>query len=184
LPRLENELAKDLTYHSVLHTIDVVTEAERIALDEGITDAEELFLLKVACLYHDSGFLFIYKEHETAGCKLAQEELPKFNLTPSQIERICGMIMATKIPQTPHNQLEEIICDADLDYLGRNDFFSIGQTLFAEWKARKIVNTSEEWNRIQVNFFKQHHYFTATNKKLRGVKKLGHLKIIETKLEA
>lgn len=184
LPKLEQNLASDLTYHCITHTIDVETQALRIAAQEAVTDAESLFLLKIACLYHDSGFLFTYKEHEAAGCRLAREELPDFGVNEKQIDRICGMIMATKIPQTPHNKLEEIICDADLDYLGRDDFFSIANTLFSEWKSRFFIVEESEWNHVQYNFFKLHHYFTATNKTLRGPLKLKHLKTIEDKLVA
>jgi predicted metal-dependent HD superfamily phosphohydrolase len=184
LPRLKQSLASDLTYHSVNHSIDVETQALRIAVQEAVTDAESIFLLKIACLYHDSGFLFTYKEHEAAGCRLVREELPGFGLNDQQIDQICGMIMATKIPQTPHNKLEEIICDADLDYLGRDDFFPIAHTLFLEWKSRFFIVEENEWNHVQYNFFKLHHYFTASNKALRGPLKLKHFKIIEDKLIA
>jgi hypothetical protein len=94
------------------------------------------------------------------------------------------MIMATKIPQTPHNKLEEIICDADLDYLGREDFFPIAQTLFSEWKSRFFIVEENEWNQVQFNFFKLHHYFSSTNKSLRGPLKLKHYKMIEDRLVA
>ena len=147
-----------------------------------IHDEEALFLLKIACLYHDSGFLTTYKEHEIAGCELASKELPAFDIDPVQLEIICGMIMATRIPQTPHTKLEEVICDADLDYLGRDDFSPISHNLFLELKARNFVETENDWNLIQVRFFKQHNYFTNTNKQLRNEKKINHLHEIETSL--
>ena len=58
-------------------------------------------------------------------------------------EQICGMIMATKIPQSPKNYLEQILCDADLDYLGRDDFYDIGGTLFKELKTYNVLDTEE-----------------------------------------
>ena len=57
LSKLDSNLSKDLWYHGVHHTIDVEKEAERIAISEKITNQEDLLLLKIACLYHDSGFL-------------------------------------------------------------------------------------------------------------------------------
>ena len=92
---------------------------------------------------------------------------------------ICGMIMATKIPQTPLTKLEEIICDADLDYFGRDDFFPIANTLFLELKARDFVASEYEWNKIQIKFFKQHRYFTDTTKKLRAKQKQHYFEMIE-----
>jgi HD superfamily phosphodiesterase len=179
LHNLDNNLSNDLYYHCLDHTLDVEFQAERIAVSEKITDTNDLFLLKVACLYHDSGFLTTYKDHEVASCKLAQRELPKFGIVAKQLAIICGLIMATKIPQTPLTKLEEIICDADLDYLGRDDFAPISHNLFLELKNRNFVQTENDWNLIQIKFFKQHNYFTDTNQQLRHNQKMNHLLEIE-----
>jgi hypothetical protein len=109
------------------------------------------------------------------GCDLVREHLPRFGYNKEEIERICGMIMATKIPQSPNNHLEEIICDADLDYLGRDDFYSIGQSLFEELQAYNVVQDIETWNRIQVGFLTSHGFFTKTNKKRRASVKAEYL---------
>src|SRR5690606_41792165 len=94
-----------------------------------------------------------------------------------QIKKICGMIMATKVPQQPQNHLEEIICDADLDYLGREDFFIIGDKLFAELSMYGILSTEEEWNSLQVRFLEAHNYFNKTAIKNRQKKKDKYLKL-------
>jgi len=182
LLKLRNGLSNDLTYHTVQHTLDIVKNAERIARSENIHSEEDLYLLKVACLYHDSGFLVSYTGHEEESCKLAKKDLAAFDLNTKHIDIICGLIMATKIPQTPYNKLEEIICDADLDYLGTEDFFRISSNLFLELKKRKMVRTKKEWDAIQVSFLKKHRYFTATSKKLREQQKLIHLRAIESLL--
>lgn len=179
LNKLSRDLSKNLYYHGLHHTLDVLAAAERIAGEEKIPEDENLLLLKVACLYHDSGFLVTYNGHEEAGCKIVKEDLPAFGFSGKQIEIICGIIMATKIPQTPHNLLEEIICDADLDYLGRDDFSPISKTLFFEMKERGWVTDERDWNRKQAAFFKAHHYFTSTSKKLREQQKQKHLIMIE-----
>lgn len=178
IDQLENNLASDLFYHSVNHAIDVEQQAARIASQENIVSAEDLFLLKVASLYHDSGFLFTYHQHEEAGCDLVIKELPAFGLNSQQLDTICGLIMATRIPQTPVTKLQEIICDADLDYLGRPDFFSISNSLFLELQARGYVASENDWNLIQEKFFMQHTYFTATDKQMREPLKKQHLQAI------
>ncbi|WP_373396666.1 hypothetical protein V8V91_18185 [Algoriphagus halophilus] len=68
--------------------------------------------------------------------------------------------MATKIPQTPLNPLQMIICDADLDYLGREDYPEISQKLFEELKYMKVIETDEQWKNLQINFLKAHHFHT------------------------
>jgi hypothetical protein len=92
------------------------------------------------------------------------------------------MIRATKVPQQPFNVLEEVICDADLDYLGRNDFFQIGEGLFKEFLDQKIVSDEKSWNSLQVRFLENHHYFTTTAKERRQKQKQIHLDAIKDKL--
>src|SRR5687767_14390385 len=162
---LQKGLSPRLTYHSMDHTLDVLEQVQQIAARENIADEETLFLLKIAALYHDSGFLFIYSGHEAKGCEIARKELPLFGLTSTQIDRICYMIMSTKIPQSPQNKMEEIICDADLDYLGRDDFEKISNNLYKEFLDFGIVKDYKQWMQLQVNFFEAHHYFTASSKK-------------------
>ena len=182
LKKLTLHLPKELYYHGVHHTLDVLEQAERIAGEENVTNELDLQLLRLACLYHDSGFLETRQMHEEASCELARKDLLKYGVSDENIDWICGMILATKIPQIPLNQMERIICDADLDYLGREDFFEISQNLFHELKEFGIVSSIGEWNQVQVNFFKQHMYFTKTNKLLRGPVKSKHLAIIEASI--
>lgn len=178
LQQLHDGLAANLTYHGRHHTMDVYKTATEYARHEGVT-GEDLTLLGTAALYHDIGFLDVYRGHEARGCEMARTVLPGFGYAPAQIERICGMIMATALPQTPHNALEEIICDCDLDYLGRTDFYHIGSTLFEEFKLYGILKTEEDWNRLQVRFLTEHRYFTATANHLRQPMKEQHLEEIK-----
>ncbi|WP_461131183.1 HD domain-containing protein [Spirosoma aerophilum] len=159
---LASELSPTLYYHGLHHVMDVVNAAEWIARAEGITDIESLTLLKTAALFHDAGFMSVYKGHEEAGCLYVQKVLPDFGYNEAQINAICGMIMATRIPQTPKTKLEEILCDADLDYLGRDDFEPIAHSLYEELKARDMITDEVAWNRIQVSFLRSHHYWTKT----------------------
>jgi len=181
LNKLANELPDHLCYHNVEHTKDVYTVATQLANKENISDHEKKLLLTAAC-FHDTGFLERSVGHETVSCRLASQILPDFGYKPDEIERICSMIMATKIPQQPKNHTEEILSDADLDYLGRDDFQFISNKLFSELSLLGIVSSYEEWNQIQVRFMENHRYFTKTSRALRGAKKDENLKQIQTKL--
>lgn len=171
LNRLGTELDPRLTYHNLAHTTDVVVETLRIAHAEGITEPVELALLKTAACYHDAGFLRVYDEHEEEGCVIASEILPSFDYTSDQINTVCQLIRATRLPQTPTNLLSQIMCDADLDYLGRDDYAPISHTLFTEWVAFGRLPDISRWPAIQQGFLKQHRYFTETNRKLREARK-------------
>ena len=182
LHRLQTELAPQLSYHGVHHTLDVLEAAMMLAEQEGV-EGEDLQLLRLAVLYHDSGFIISNKNHEEISCRLANDQLPAFGIKEAGMERIIGMIMATRIPQTANNLLEQIIADADLDYLGRNDFYSIGSTLFAEFKWQGIVANEEDWNRLQLKFLSSHHYFTSTSIRLRKERKEMHTREIGKMVE-
>lgn len=173
--KLKRELPQNLHYHGLHHTLDVLESAERIGREEHIGPAD-MQLLKTAVLYHDSGFTKVYKNHEEVGCDLARQELPEFGYSPEQIEKVCGMIMATKIPQRPTNQLEYIIADADLEYLGTDKFWKIGRTLFEEIRIYLDVDSERQWNIIQMNFLKSHSYHTDYCRKNREAAKQQHLK--------
>ncbi|MDB5242281.1 MAG: phosphohydrolase [Spirosoma sp.] len=173
--KLRSELSPTLYYHGLHHVLDVVEAAERIAWAESITDAESLDLLQTAALFHDVGFLSTYKGHEEVGCDYVRRVLPDFGYTPAQINDICGMIMATQIPQTPQTKLEEILCDADLDYLGRDDFEPIAHTLYNELKTRDMVADERAWNHIQIKFLGGHRYWTPTAIATRQAAKEQHL---------
>jgi len=179
LDKLEMDLPGYLFYHNVKHTVDVVTEVELIGWAEGCSD-EEILLLKTAGLFHDVGHVIAYDNHEFHGTQIAREMLPLFNYTTDQIERICSLIMSTKLPPRPTNLLENIMCDADLDYLGRSDFIPVSNTLYEELKAQNKMGSLNDWNKIQVKFISGHQYFTKTARGLREVNKKLQIERIQS----
>ena len=180
--RQRKDLPKHLSYHSIAHVKDVYEAAERIAKAEGVK-GDDLTLLLTAVMYHDCGFMIQSKEHEAIGCGIARESLPSFDYSLPQIERICGMIMATRIPQSPKNHLEEIIADADLDYLGRDDFWTIGNKLYEELMMYGVIQSESQWNELQVKFLEQHHYFTKTAIDTRRKMKDSYVAILKKGLQ-
>lgn len=174
---LETNLPSSLYYHNLKHTVDVVTEVELIGWAENIPD-EEILLLKTAALFHDTGHIISYDNHEFQSTEIAKKILPKFNYSQEQIEQICKLIMVTKMPPAPTNLLEEIMCDSDLDYLGRVDFIPVSNMLYEELKVRDKVGTFNDWNKMQLSFISNHQYFTNTARKLREVNKQNQIERI------
>ena len=179
---LHTGLDPRLTYHSPVHTEDVLQQVERIAAAENITDTRLLLLMKIAALFHDTGFLSTYKGHEEESCVVMGEIVDACQFDEAEIKIIKGMIMATKIPQVPQTLPEMIICDADLDYLGRDDFESISNSLKNEFLAYQVIKNEEEWDRLQVSFFESHRYFTASSLQDRYPVKMQHLERLKQKL--
>ncbi|MBC7873525.1 MAG: YitT family protein, partial [Ferruginibacter sp.] len=161
MQKLEKELPSWLSYHNAEHTKSVIAAAEYLAKTENIP-AGDILLLKTAALFHDAGFLENHNKHEEISCKLAKKYLPGYAYSPEQVEIICRTIMATKLPQTPTNQLEKILCDADLYYMGAGQYTENAEKMFKEFKRTGFVNTKTEWLLKQADFLSSHQYFTAT----------------------
>lgn len=174
LDKLTKELDPNLHYHSIHHIKDVLKASIELANLENIGEYEQKLISTAVC-YHDSGFLHQYKDHEEKSCELARADLPSYGYNNEQIDIICGMIMATKIPQSPHNLLEQIVCDADLDYLGRDDFWTIGAYLYKELNIIGVLQNEEQWNKLQLGFLTNHKFFTKSAIQLREQAKLAHL---------
>ena len=172
---LRNQLPEHLYYHGLHHTQDVMQAAKCLAQGENISP-EDTCLVVTAALFHDIGFVEQYFNNEPIGARYAREALPEFGYKPIQIQIITQLILATQIPQKPTTHLQKILCDADLDYLGREDFYKVARSLKKEWEFYKIIKTNEEWHTKQIAFLQRHHYFTYTAKKLRQARKEKHLK--------
>jgi predicted metal-dependent HD superfamily phosphohydrolase len=175
IEKLRLELNPGFTYHSLDHTLDVYAAAATLARLEGI-DAGETSLIEIAALFHDSGMLNTYADHEAASVGLVTCFLPSYGFSGRDIDFINGMIMATKLPQAPTTKAARVLCDADLDYLGRDDFFLHSMALQYEWKRFRILDTTlAGWLEIQIRFLSEHRYFTSTAISMRNKKKSENL---------
>lgn len=174
IEKLRKELDVKFYYHNLEHTLDVTDAALRLANMEKLDDKSSM-LLQTAALYHDSGILKVYKGHEIASAELVTEVLPLFDYKENEIKIIIEIILATQLPQNPKNTLEQIICDADLDYLGRSDFYVNAMNLYREWTSHGVQMSLKEWYVLQVEFMQNHNYFTDSAKKLRQEQKMLHL---------
>lgn len=174
---LKIKLPEGLHYHGLHHTFDVCDAAQRIAKAEGVS-GEDLFLLLTAALIHDAGFTVTYMNHEDKSVELAKQILPQYGYSDQQLKVIEGIIHATKLPMEAQTLLEKIMCDADLDYLGREDFYPISEALKLEFMAQGIVKNDKEFDAVQIKFLNSHKYFTATAKASRDASKQKRLEEI------
>ena len=179
---LKAELSPNLHYHGIHHTLDVVEAAERLAIMEGVLD-EDIFVLKSAATYHDAGFVEQYEKNEPVGARMAEEILPLYGYTEEQVAVVHELIYATIVPHDPKNRLQQIICDADLDYLGRDDFHQISDTLRRELRDHGKINSDRLWDQLQIKFLEAHRYFTKSALKLRQEKKQKHINDIKQRLK-
>jgi len=179
LTRLENELKPNLHYHGIHHTLDVYDASIKIAELENLSQ-EEKVVINTAALYHDAGFIFQYEDNEEIAVKLTETVLPKFGYNEKQIKAIGRIILTTRITARPFTLLERIMCDADYDYLGRNDVYKIAETLYKELHEYNYNFSPKEWNEIQIKFLNKHEYFTNSALILRNPKKKEYIEYIKS----
>ena len=182
LKRLNIELPDDLRYHAIQHTFeDVLPAAERLAALAGLSEEDSL-LLRVAAAYHDMGYIETYDKNEVIGARYARETLPQFGFTPQEVEIVAQAILATSFPQNPHTYLEQLLCDADLDNLGREDYFDIGRELWEELGSYGQELTRREWHERQIKLLTEHFYHTEVAQKLRAAGQQRNLEELRRRL--
>jgi len=181
--QLKNGLSPQYYYHSVGHTLDVLKAVDILIKEEGLTNTEQIDLLRTAAVFHDAGFLRRYDQNEVEAAKMAGDLLPRYGYSKEQIEIIQRCIMVTVLGAVPSDGLEAIMKDADFDYLGRDDYWDISIMLRKEWESVGIKKTDEEWFAMQVAFLSNHEYHTEAAKRLRAPVKKAHVEVL-TKLHA
>lgn len=178
MERLQNELSKDLHYHGMHHTLDALKTCD-LYLRHIKIDPHDARLLRLGILFHDIGFTISNEEHEYKGSIIARDLLTQFGFKTKDIDVIVGLILSTKIPQSPKTLLENMICDIDLDYLGRSDFYEISESLYEELQVTIGLKNKNDWNKIQVKFLEAHKYhtdFAIKNRQPEKEKRIMELK--------
>lgn len=178
---LRKKLPTNLYYHGVHHSIDVYDAAKLLAEQENLNEINKELLL-IAAIFHDSGFIEQYHSNESKGAKLAQDILIKLNYKEEFILQVQEIIMSTKLFVEPKNKLEQIMSDADFDYLGRNDFHEIAEKLRLELNENGYSFSQKQWDEEQIKFLEKHKYYTSSAIKNRLTKKKENLEEIKVRL--
>jgi len=175
ISRLRKELPATLFYHSLEHTLDVRKVAKQLIEKEKI-DPQTGLIIETAALFHDAGMLVTYNEHELASVEIARNSLPSYSYSAKEIAEICDLIMVTRLPQKPVSHAGYILCDADMDNLGREDFFIAFFKLKLEMEMNGISTSSlKTWLAKLVRFLEEHVYYTKSAIGLRQAKKMQNL---------
>jgi uncharacterized protein len=178
--KISEEISDVLTYHGLHHTLEVFNTCQFYIKELNIPQKDADHLL-VAALLHDIGIMWDYFNHEARSVAYAKEILPDWGYSEDDIDVISNIILATKIPQQPNTILEKIICDADLDYLGTQNFHPIAETLYKEFLAYGVVKDEQSWDALQIKFLGSHSFHTDFAKANREPVKQQFLKEIKQK---
>ena len=169
---LSDKLSKSIRFHTLLHTQEVVAASTKLA-DYYHIPEDDQFALILAAWFHDTGYTGgDAKGHEGLSIQLATEFLDANTASEEVKTKVTGCINATRIPQSPDNTIENIICDADLFHLGTDDFKEKNRLLrdeIIEFGNKELPK--KDWRKINIRFLEGHKYFTTYGKeKLQPVK--------------
>ena len=182
-----DELPEGIKYHDGNHTLHptkgVVASANRIAISENISERDRELLI-TAAYFHDTGYIREYEKNEPIAARMAGRILKLIGYKPNEVVKVQNMILATDLERKPKTHAEKILCDADLDHLGREDFFKFDGKLRDGWRSKGIdVSDEAKWYRGTLEFIKKHQYYTESQKKLREKGKQKNIKGLLKKLE-
>ena len=179
---LSEKLNPNYLYHNLFHTKRVIKSSLKIGSNYDLNN-ENWRTLLTASLLHDYGFIESHINHEEIGVKFSNKILLEYNYNKKQIESINKLILVTKPLTVPKDNLESIIRDSDLEYLGSKDFENISEKLKQEWVKCNVVKNDEEFYNKQLEFLSTHQFCTDFMKENGNEQKEKNIIYAKKKLE-
>ena len=175
--KILNNLPEVYSYHNMKHTESVAAAVEEIGRASGLTD-DELESALIAAWFHDTGYRKDANNHEEVAVENAVKLLQEWGAPESKVKAVRGLIEATRMPQNPKNNLENVLCDADMYHLADGDIMSCSNDLRNEFESIKKMKfeSDAEWIQFNLNFLKQHEYFTPYGQTVLQERKKKNIK--------
>lgn len=149
-----------LLFHNLDHALEVQNNIVEIGENSGLT-AKEIFLLRLAAIFHDTGWIENKEDHESHSVLIAEKFLANNGVADNDIKIISDLIKITNTNLTPNTILEKVIRDADILHVGRKDFNKKSQLLRSEKELNlnKYFN-DKQWLEKNIEFLEANHFFT------------------------
>lgn len=171
------------TYHSIDHTNNVLQGVQDIGELEQISPVD-MEMLQIAALFHDTGYVSNPTYHEEIGADNATTYLKTLSYPAERIKVVRELILSTKMTKVPQDDLQGIICDADLSHVGRKDFLEISELLRREMDVMQGVQFSDiEWSQNNLQFLSDHKWNSKGGKKLYNKKKKENVQVLKSTIK-
>ncbi len=127
----ESYTASDRHYHDIRHITASLAELDGVRSHCEHCDAVEL-----AIWFHDCVYDADRLDNEEKSADIAREALSKLGASGELIDRVCGLILATRHVGPPATQDERVIVDIDLSPLGAapSVFDANGESIRREYR--------------------------------------------------
>lgn len=172
----EANIRPEYFFHDLNHTRYTFGAVGRLA-EAANLDPESREIVQLAAWFHDTGYSEGPVDHEQRSCENARQFLAAQNYPEGKTNRIVGCIMATKLPQTPRNLSEELLCDADLSHLGNEYYWERCGKLRQELLVtQNVIRSDDEWLDYELDFMTSHQYHTEVANRSYGKQKQKHIR--------
>ncbi|WP_209319653.1 HD domain-containing protein [Ancylomarina longa] len=174
--KLLEKLPAELCYHNLKHTLEVVEASKNLAVESGLS-AEHTEIVIIAAWFHDCGHTITYFGHEEAGMEIAKNFLNKIEYPSDHTQEVLRCIACTKYPSQPQNEMQKVLCDADMFHLTFDDYEYRSMKLKEELEAVTHKEIPfQHWCDTNLEFLEDHCYFTNYGKKILTFFKESNLK--------
>ena len=147
-------------YHNLEHTEETVRAAREVGKSSGLSKSD-MEIVELAAWLHDIGYIDGPEAHEERSATMASDLLKEGGYPEEKIRIVQACIRATAVPQNPMNQLERVLCDADIIHVGKKRFFTRSDLLRSEMEMRKgHPFTDLEWLTYNIEFVTRHNFHT------------------------
>lgn len=145
-------------YRGASHTLKAMDVVEEY-IDYMRVGTFEAQILRLGVLMRDLGELNPV-EHGEDGIELVRKTLSDAGYSFVQTKVVSDLVKAARHPHRPTNLLERIICDVDMEFLGREDHEEANEMFFQELLRNSMVNSREEWEQWQEEMLENYKYHT------------------------
>lgn len=171
-----------LEFHTTRHTLQVVDAVSELCRELGVPE-NSMNEIIIAAWFHDLGYTKKYIGHEEESKRMAEEFLRGRGADGDLIDRILDLIDATRLDVEPQNLHQEIIKDADLYNLATNEALEYTAQLRSEWALFCNKEYDDEtWLALNLDFYKNHKYYTHYGAETLDSKKENNIKVLEEQL--
>ena len=145
-------------FRGASHTINALSVVEEY-IDNMRLGTYEAQILRMGVLMRDLAELNTI-EHGEDGIELVKKTMSDAGFTFVQTKVVSDLVKSSRRPHRPTNLLERIICDVDMEFLGREDHEEANEMFFQELLKNSLVSSREEWEQWQQDMLENYKYHT------------------------
>ena len=180
---LHTHLDKSFYYHNAEHTRNVCLAIEEFTAADASWAADQLEALQLAAVFHDFGYLAANADNEALALPYIRQWGTKFQFSDDLIMQAHELIMETCYPYHPVTPAGKLLCDADIEYIGRADFAAQADLFRQELAAQGVVYSELQWWQLELQFLLDNHFFTEVCRARRGEGRLANIAWVRRQLQ-